>query len=649
MLRFLRFLVLLAALPLSAKHVVFVDNSRPPGGNGTQANPFITIAAAGRADVIYVAETDKPYVESLLLQKGQALIGSAYGLDAVRAELHLDDDTPAAPARQGSGPVIRGTISVLGDNVVAGCTMAVDRGGAGISSAAGDGTLSVRGMYFHTTQRGFAIFLQAHHGPVSIAGGGVQAANEGSGIAAAGGDGEVTVERFPMTGSFAAAVRISDRRLGAVTFRNGSSIRTDDASDDAISVTNMPASAPVTFADRIQVRGRRRGFVATGVAKLAVRGGDSWLATTGAAALDFHDVGADVSFDSVSAENADEGLVADKVRGKLEVTGRENQPGSGGTIRGAKSNGARIVQSANVRLANLNIAASGSKGTIKGARCVGDFEASSVVPCHAALYLRHLEAASFQNIVVDGGGAMGLNASNIRNVKFENLDVHGAGDESFEAGVLLQELGGGVHFVRSSFADNAGSEVTIEQRFNSGGVTFDGCSFSAPQRPAIAAHLVDAHAVGNARLELEIHNAELRDNAGTAIEAGASGAATLFLTVTDSTGQHLGTGGVVLRAGGNAQASLTMTRVRMTAPAAPALVEVKAEGSSVACVDLAANSLVGGGAAIHLTAVPPAALRAVSSADSPAVLGNALAAANGGTNSAIQVSPVALTIVKSCR
>jgi len=215
--------------------------------------------------------------------------------------------------------------------------------------------------------------------------------------------------------------------------------------------------------------------------------------------------------------------------------------------------------------------------------------------------------------------------------------------------VLLQELGSGVHFSRCSFADNAGSEVTIEQRFNTGHVAFDRCTFAAPVRPAIAPHLLDAHAVGNGHLDLEIHNAELRDNAGTALEAAASGSATLFLTLTDITGQRLGTGGVVLRAAGNAQASLIMARVHMTAPAAPALVDVTAEGSSAACVDLAANTLFAGGAAIHLTAVPPAALRAVSSADSPAVLGNALAAANGGTNSAIQVPPVALTIVKTCR
>jgi hypothetical protein len=649
MLRSLRCLVLLAALPVFARHVAFVDNSRPTGGDGSAANPFSSIALARRADVIYVLQTDKPYVESVFLQKGQMLIGSAYGLDAVRAELHLDDNTPAAPAQQGTGPLIHGTISVAGDNVVAGCTMIVDRGGAGITSAAGEGALSLRGMLFQTTQRGFAIYLQGHLGTVSIIGGGVQATEEGSGVAIAGGDGDLTVERFPLSGSFASALRIGDRTRGAITFRNGSSIRTDDATDDAISISNMPTAAPVTFTDRIQIRGRRRGFVAAKVAKLAVRGGDSWLITSGAAALDLRDVGADITFDAVSAENAAEGLVADKVRGKLEVTGREHEAGSGGTIRAAKNYGVRIVQSSNVRLANLTIAASGSKGTVKGAKCAGGFDVTSVVPCNAALYLRHLETASFENLVVDGGGAMGLNASNIRDVKFENVDIHGAGDESFEAGVLLQELGDGVHFIRSSFTDNAGSEVTIEQRFKPGHLTFDRCTFAAPVRPTIAPHLLDAHVLGNGRLDLEIHNAELRDNAGTAMEAAASGSATLFLTITDSTGQHLGTGGIVLRAGESAQAALALTRVRMTAPAAASLVEVTAEGSSSACVDLAANTLSGGGPAIRLTAAPPAALHAVSGAASGAVLAEALAAANDGATALIHVAPDALTVVRSCR
>ncbi len=77
--------------------------------------------------------------------------------------------------------------------------------------------------------------------------------------------------------------------------------------------------------------------------------------------------------------------------------------------------------------------------------------------------------------------------------------------------------------------------------------------------------------------------------------------------------------------------------------------DVTAEGSSSACVDLAANTLSGGGPAIRLTAVPPATLRVVSGAESGPVLANALAAANNGTTAAISVAPGALTLVKSCR
>ncbi|MGZ7080034.1 MAG: hypothetical protein ACXVJT_11515, partial [Thermoanaerobaculia bacterium] len=415
------------AVPAFASSVVYVDNSRPAGGDGTAAAPFATIGAAGRSAVIYVEETATPYAENVSLVKGQKLIGSAYGLDALRAEAAIDANVPAAPARQGAGPVIRGTINLAGDNIVAGCTVIADRS-AGITSSDGDGIVSLRSVFFQTSHHGFAIYMLRHHGAVSITGGGIQAMDEGSGITLIGGDGDVMIERFPLTGSFHSAVRVSDRDFGAVTFRNGTSIGTDSATDDAVVVANMAVGAPVTFSDRIHIRGSRRGFVAAKVFKLVVNGGDSWLSTTGAAALDLRDVGADVVFVAVSSEAAPEGLVADKVRGKFQITGRESEPGSGGTIRAAKNYGARIVQSSGVRLANMTLIGSGSKAAAKGARCSGDFDTTSVVPCNAALYLRHLEGGSFENIVIDGGGQIGLNASNIRRVTFENLDIHGAGD-----------------------------------------------------------------------------------------------------------------------------------------------------------------------------------------------------------------------------
>jgi hypothetical protein len=666
MLRLFQILLLFVTLPALAARVVFVDNTRLPGGDGSAQSPYATIAAgAGSgADVVYVAQTATPYVESMTLRKGQMLIGSAYGLDAIAAEMKTSFGM-AAPAQVGTGPIIRGTIAVMGDNVVAGCTMVIDRSSSGLVASAVDGRLVVRGVMFQTSQRSFAIILQAQHGPVSIIGGGVMATGEGSGLLIAGGDGEVMIERFPMTGTFGTAVRIFDRTGGAVTFRHGSAIRVEDASDDAIVVMNTVAKAVVTFADRIQVRGRRRGLVASSVKKLVVSGSDSWLVSTGAAALDLRDAGVDIVLDSVSSEGALEGVVVDKVRGRLDVRGVDGKPESGGTIRGAKTYGLRVTQSSNVRFANMIISGSGSitptpapgtaaaarrTPTLPRAKCLGEFDVNTTAPCNAALYVRHLETGSFENIVLDGGGAMGLNANNIRDVKFENLEIRTAGDESFEAGVLLQELREPVQFIRCHFTDNAGSEVKIEQRFNKGKVTFDRCVFAAPARPLIADSLVDVHALGGSSLEVEIVASELHDNAGSAIAATASGTATLVLTIADTALQHLGTGGVTLKAIDAAHATLAMARVQITAPAAPVVVDAAASGTAVLCADLAANAFSGGRPPIRLTANgPQASLHVVTNAGDAGALSQALAAANGGASAAVEASASALALVTSCR
>src|ERR1700682_6297247 len=218
MLRHLQLLLLFAALPVLAARVVFVDNRHPPGGDGSVQSPYATIetGVSSGAEVVYVAQTATPYVESVTLRKGLILVGSAYGLDALAAELKTSFGV-AAPAQVGTGPIIRGSISVMGDNVVAGCTVVADRSNPGIVASAVDGRLAVRGVTFQTSQRSFAVILQAQHGPISIIGGGVVATADGSGELIAGGDGEVTIDRFPISGAFGTAVRIYDRTGGGVT------------------------------------------------------------------------------------------------------------------------------------------------------------------------------------------------------------------------------------------------------------------------------------------------------------------------------------------------------------------------------------------------------------------------------------------------
>src|SRR5689334_15083273 len=81
----------------AGRPVVFVDSTRA-GGAGTYDQPFATLADAARSSgmgaIIYVAEAPTPYEGGIALSRGQMLIGSAYGLDALRAELKADFDAP---------------------------------------------------------------------------------------------------------------------------------------------------------------------------------------------------------------------------------------------------------------------------------------------------------------------------------------------------------------------------------------------------------------------------------------------------------------------------------------------------------------------------------------------------------------------------
>jgi len=91
-------LVLFLCTPAFAagRRVIFVDASRSEEGAGTPEKPYrkLTQAQAFSAigDVIYVAEGT--YDEGITLKKGQLLIGSAYGLEAVRVDLKTELNAP---------------------------------------------------------------------------------------------------------------------------------------------------------------------------------------------------------------------------------------------------------------------------------------------------------------------------------------------------------------------------------------------------------------------------------------------------------------------------------------------------------------------------------------------------------------------------
>jgi len=643
MIRSALFVISISFAAVASASVTFVDNRATPGGNGSRQWPFITISqAVQNGSVVYVAESPTPYIESVTLRKGQMLIGSAFGLDAARIEFHADIGTESIPAYQGPGPAIHGTIVTTGDNVIAGCTVFA-AGLSGIVGSGAIGTLQVRNVYFKTSKAGFAISLQSQQGNVNISGGAIDAADRGSGIALDGGYGNVDIDRVPISGEFTSPIRIQARKSGTVTFRRGSKVRVQDAFDDAVVVAGIERPGAVIFEDTVEVRGRRRGLFVNNVARLII-GGASTLSTANAAALDVRDSGVELSFQSVSAEGVapgtlDEGIILDRVHGHVTITGTEGKLGTGGTIAHARGNGMRIAQTSNVRIAGVTVTDSGVNKPVRGVRCAGGFDVNSTAICHAALYLRHVTDSAFENIVVDGGSAMGINANNVRDVTFSGVDVHHTGDETFESGVLLQEAGGTITFSGSSFADNAGSEMLIEQRFGSGHIVLDRCTLSATGRPEVAPHLVELRALGNAKVEVELRSADLNDNLGSAIDASAADSSSLSIDTRDSSLQHFGHGvvTVVSRQSGNARVALRGNTVVALA-SDRAWVDVAASDASNLCTDIAANRFSSvPGTVIHLAAAPRATLRVVGGS------GSSVAAANGGAVTVVDGTPIAVS------
>lgn len=592
--RVLPLLLLVCVVRDAAARVIFVDNSRS-GGNGTFELPFATIAEAQRtsatSDIIYVFDGNHPYEESVTLKRGQMLIGSAYGLDAARADFNATFSEPSQPASQGPGPLIHGGVYVAGDNVVAGFTIAPDVT-VGITAYSPEGKIDIRKVWVRPGARGTGISIQSSDVAVSIDGGGM-IGEGGNGIFFDGGRGDIVVDHFPIRGSFATALAIRNRASGNVKFGSAAPLKIDDATRDAITLTDLQGT--ITFDAPLQIVTHGGRGLAALRARHVVIAGKSRIDATNATALELHDVALDATFDRINASGVApgvlrEGIIIDKSRGKLVISGDDQHtPASAGTIRNAQAFGMRIVQSVGFRLSDFDVIDSGS-----GAKCPEDIVAATNVRCAAGLYLRHLTDAKFENVRISGG-AVGVNTNNIRNVTFDLLDVRGTGVTPTDAALLMQESAGAITLTRCNIADGTGGQISIEQRFSPVAFTFDRCTIAAPQRPMASAALVSVHTVGAGAVTLRINDTNLRENAGSAIEAEAGETSSISIAIDKSSAQNLGGAFVELTARQSANARLAMHGTRVVAPgSSKPLVSMTLKEMARGCGDVAGNDLVGG-------------------------------------------------------
>jgi parallel beta helix pectate lyase-like protein len=587
-----------ASIPAFARSI-YVDNHASPNGDGTSGRPFTSLAAASQAseagDEIYVAASPQPYAENIELKPQQKLTG-----------------TP-----QGAGPAIHGMVTVSMDNTISYVTIANDRGNDVYGATSGSVTL--RDVHLRTSNGGYGLLLVQQAGTVNVSGGDLEGTSGGNGIAITAGAGAVVLEHFPIHGSFGSAITVSDRLVGAVTIKEDCEIRIDDASKDAIVISNMGARAQVRIDAPVTIRGHARGLVVFNVPRLMFGAGGATIATVNGTALDVRNSGGDIAVASVSAEGAApgtlrDGIVIDSASGSVAIG---SPKGSGGTIRNASAHGVIIDSSRNVHIAGLTLVGCGTPGTKE--------------PRHAAFLLHNVDGSAFDNITINGGGTTGIDAAGPTNVTFSDLVVRGAAGE----GMLLQEASG-VTISRGTFSDGGGSEIAIRQHSAAGRVVLDRCTLFAAEKPGAAAHLLDVAASGTGKLELVLQGGELRDNAGAAINANASDTASLALSLDGVSAAHVGTGALMAATHDTSRLSVAVRAARLSAPAAPAVIDVQAADHGIACVNIAGNQL-SGAVAIHLAATDPASLRLVGAANA-----RALAAANGGA--VVKIDGAATTV-----
>jgi hypothetical protein len=654
-----------APLHAAGRRVVFVDSVRGvAGGNGTFDHPLVTLSEAQASsmtgDVIFVAEALKPYEGGIALKEGQMLVGSAYGLDAVRVDLKIELDAPLLPAAAGAGPIIHGTIMLPGNNIVAGVSVAVD-GGSGIVAYSPKGPVSLVNVFFRPSRGAVALFIRDNTENVSISGGAIDGVSISTGVVISGGRGDILVERFPISGTFSRAVIIRDRIGGSITFRNKSTIAVDDSSGDAVTVEDCDGAVSFESPVRLATHGGR-GVVVSRSKKVSFSGGVR-IDSTNAAAVEIHDSLVEGALQSVSARavapgHLIDGVVLDKLRGHLVIAPPEGEHDSG-TIRGAARSGMTISQSAGVKITGLTFIENGADRETK---CDEDVAGKTNLLCRAALFLRHVTDSELAELTIQGGGQVGINANNVSGLRMSGIHINGVGKVPFEAGMVIDEVIGEVRLSGSGIENNGGGGLVIEQRYNDGRVIVDGCTIDQTARPELAAFLIRAHTAGQGKLALELRHCDLHDNAGSGVALQSDGRSAVAFSLADSSVERLGGLALDVSAKENSRAVVALHNVQVIAPGVRArpLISMRMTGTPAesprGCVDLSGNRFVtsGGGAPVVDLAVVPVsgALQVVGQPAAPDAKAIAafLERINPGATVRIEVSDAgAILAVERCQ
>jgi hypothetical protein len=615
--------------------VWYVNNAAAGPGDGRDASPFTTLAAAvgasGPGETFFLLAgngTSSGYDQGIALKAGQALTGQGVTSDITawlngQAVVLLAAGSTPSITRTSAGP----TVQLATGNTVQGVNVASTAGAGIAGSAFGTftaGSVSVNAVggpaldlqsgsvaaafasLSSAGSTGAGIRLHALSGTLTAAGGSIAGAT-GTAVDVSGGDASL---------AYGGSIDNAVGRAVAVTARSGGSLALSGSIDETgtgilvsgntggtISFTG-PAKTLATGASTafdlqnntgatINVQGgglsittsSGDGFSATGGGTVNVTGAGNQVTTGTGRAVNLQNVALGVlgvTFRSVSANGGAGGIVLDGTgsTGGFKVTGDGSTAGSGGTIQNTSGDGVRLANAHNVTLSWMSFSGIAS-GVTNAALC----NASLASGCESAVDMSGATHVTLDHVVINGAGQAGVSAHNTSDLTLTSSQVLNVGDADGESGILLHNLSG-TSLIQDVTVDNP--EDFGIRLFNTGGAagltlrrvtvqnnlgTFGKAGFHAQVSGGTTTALVDDSDFLNT------------DGSGVAGTTSSSGVLNLTVKASVFTNNQALPSGINFTTGGSSTGRLTATGNTINGCASLCSMGIDLDASSTSTLD----------------------------------------------------------------
>jgi hypothetical protein len=561
--------------------VWFIDNTAGSGGDGSQADPFDSIAAFNAAstghstnEYVYLKTGTGTYSEAdgINLKNGQTLVGQGDGLTftdplhpLVTLTIEIAGTAPTIVATAGDG------IDLAQNNTITGLHLG-NASGSAIADTGGVGNLTISNVDINTTGQA-----------VKIANGGTLTVDLSS-VSTSGGTNGVALTNTTGTFHIHSGGTISNASGADIALNGGTVAFTDDgaisdATGTVVSITNMTGGtnsftgaigtsvnpdgaitltnntgATIGFSGGMTLStGTSNAFTATGGGTVTVTGTNHLTTTTGTALnISNTTIGSgNVTFQDISSNGAVNGIVLNNTgtSGHLAVTGNgstvtDGSNSSGGTIQNTTADGISLTSTTGATFTNMLIKNTTGDG-ITGTSVHGFTFANGKIDNSGTGHATNASNIGFDNIssgINNIDGAVSVTGSVLTNAYYHGIDIYNesgtisnltvSSNTLTATGVTATSKGSGVH-VDVNGSASTGAQVT---------------------QATISGNTIDKF-VNGAGIQIQGGNAAL----GPAVVLGVVGSSTNIINITNnaigvnSAGAPMGTNAIAAAVTGTGQ------------------------------------------------------------------------------------------------